>query len=341
VSLDPNSEISQTPEVLKEDQSQTAEFANPVVTPHPPKKPNWDRFIGIVSILLAFLLFALQANGVEINWQFSLIAYIAIAAGCIWACLRHAVPHLEKKGRYLCALGVFAVIAVIGSIGTFKQYHREHIVPPQPISQQSPAKSDVPVDTKPPVTVERQSEPRIVVVPVPSTLFPVVVKVHVDVTDTVMVENEGKAAIIDVVMEWGKFNFDKASVQQKRIVISEAGFPSRGYSQAAQIPSGKSIRVDLKKFLPFQGRFRDLSNMSEWPFPEIGLRVTFRDKQTGQKYACYKVFSSIEGLPEEWGDEVATSGTGKPEWFEDIYSEVIAGMKAHYDDGAIDFHCDR
>jgi len=340
--LDPVPEISQTPEALKEDQSPGTESVNSsVVTPSPPKKPNWDRFIGIVSVLLAFLLFALQANGVEMNWQVSLIAYIAIAAGCILSCLRHAVPHLGKKGRYLCALAVFVVVVIIGSIGTHKQYRREHAILTESTLQQPSLENKIPGTTKPQNSTERESEPKVIVVPVPSTLLPVVVKVHVDVTDTVIVTNEGKAAIVDVVTEWGKFTFDNAAAQQKQIVLLESNFPSRGYSEAAEISPGKSVHVDLTKLLPFEGRFKDLPNMSGWPFPEFGLRVTFRDKQTGQKYACYKVFSSFIGTPEEWGDEVATSKPGKQTWFEDIYPTVIGGMKAHYDDGASDLHCDR
>jgi len=94
--------------------------------------------------------------------------------------------------------------------------------------------------------------------------------------------------------------------------------------------------------LPIKGTFSDLKDMSEWPFPEIGLRITFRDAQTGQKHACYKVTSSISHMPEAWGDEVATSNPNDgPFWADEIYKKVIAAMKTHYDDGATDDRCDR
>src|SRR5580698_10550647 len=69
----------------------------------PPKKQNVDRFIGVFSILLAVLFFVLQANGIGMNWQSSLIGYSSVAVVGIWSCLRHAVPHLGRNRRYLWA----------------------------------------------------------------------------------------------------------------------------------------------------------------------------------------------------------------------------------------------
>jgi hypothetical protein len=90
------------------------------------KKPNVDRFIAIIGIAFGAILFILQANGVEMNWEFSLASYFVIAALCAWSCLRHAVPHLGKKGRRISAATIVAIVAIFGLIGTSKQYRREH-----------------------------------------------------------------------------------------------------------------------------------------------------------------------------------------------------------------------
>jgi hypothetical protein len=82
------------------------------------------------SILFAALLFILQANGIEMNWELSVGLYSVIAVGSVLSCLRHAVPHLGRTGRYVSALGVFVLVAILGLVGTVKQYRREH----QPIN---------------------------------------------------------------------------------------------------------------------------------------------------------------------------------------------------------------
>ena len=96
------------------DKTVTAVAPNAVSPPPPRKRPNWDRFIGIVGLLLGALLFVLQANGVEMNWGLSLALYALIAVGLVWSCLRHAVPHLGLRGRYIAALSVFALVAFLG-----------------------------------------------------------------------------------------------------------------------------------------------------------------------------------------------------------------------------------
>lgn len=88
--------------------------------------PNLDRFIGILGLSACLLVFALQSNGVEMNWEVSVASYTVIASVCVWSCLRHAVPHLGKIGKRLTALGVFGLVFILGGIGTYKQYRREH-----------------------------------------------------------------------------------------------------------------------------------------------------------------------------------------------------------------------
>jgi hypothetical protein len=64
--------------------------------PSPPRqKPDYGMFIGIVGVLLAVLIPILQMNGLEINWEWSAIAYAAIIIGAVWTFLTHAVPIVE------------------------------------------------------------------------------------------------------------------------------------------------------------------------------------------------------------------------------------------------------
>jgi hypothetical protein len=90
-------------------------------------KPGWERFLVIFGFILAILIPLLQANGVEVNWWASLIAYTLILAVCVWSFLWHAVPNREQK--QLRVFGTLIILLVIGSLGTFaafKQYERDH-----------------------------------------------------------------------------------------------------------------------------------------------------------------------------------------------------------------------
>jgi hypothetical protein len=60
------------------------------------------------------------------GWELSMLPYMALGAGCVWSCLRHADPHLGTIGRYISAAAVFALIAGAGSFGTINQYGRKH-----------------------------------------------------------------------------------------------------------------------------------------------------------------------------------------------------------------------
>jgi hypothetical protein len=90
------------------------------------KRSNWKRFIGIVSGLLAPLFFILQANGVAVNWWQSLALYILIGVVGVVAYLRHAVPDSGRVRQYASALLLLVLVALLGSIGTVKQYHADH-----------------------------------------------------------------------------------------------------------------------------------------------------------------------------------------------------------------------
>jgi hypothetical protein len=90
------------------------------------QRPNVDRFIALIGFFVAILFFVFQANGVEMNWVISLLIYAAVALGCAFSCLRHAVPHFTTSFRYATAVGMFICVAIFGFIGTRKQYRREH-----------------------------------------------------------------------------------------------------------------------------------------------------------------------------------------------------------------------
>jgi hypothetical protein len=176
-----------------------------------------------------------------------------------------------------------------------------------------------------------------------STLFPVLVKIHIAPSDTLTVVNEGKSGITDLELGWAKFSFSAEAAAQRKIVVSGAIYPSGAFPLAARIASKGTFQIDLEKLLPFDGQFLDVTPyMPGWPYAEFGLRITFRDEQTNLKYACYKVMSSIKHMPERWGDETSTTDTdGKADWRNDIYSEVLTRTRSHYsNDGGVDLQCD-
>jgi hypothetical protein len=100
-----------------------------------PEKPDGSLFVGIISIVLTVVVFTLQANGVDLKWQLSIVIYIVLACVCAWSFWKYAVPHKRGLIRYGGAFLFFSVIVVIGIYGTAKQYHREHsIIDAQSIS---------------------------------------------------------------------------------------------------------------------------------------------------------------------------------------------------------------
>jgi hypothetical protein len=91
------------------------------------EKPTWERFIGVLSLALAFLIPLIQVNIVDVNWWQSLVAYIVLLAICLWSFLWHAVPTPRRK--ILRYGGAFLILVVVGSMGAFatiKQYKRDH-----------------------------------------------------------------------------------------------------------------------------------------------------------------------------------------------------------------------
>jgi len=91
------------------------------------RKPGWERFGLVFGLVLAVLIPLLQANGVDVNWWESLIAYIVILLVCEWSLLWHAMPDRKRKARRTA--GTLTVLTIIGSLGTFatlKQYERDY-----------------------------------------------------------------------------------------------------------------------------------------------------------------------------------------------------------------------
>jgi hypothetical protein len=102
-------------------------------------QPKTDRFIGCLGLIGMVVVFALQANGVEMNWQTSTLVYAVSAISLVWSLLRHAIPHIGTVGKWISAVLALAVVAALGSIGTLKEYRREHA----PISQVLPSPQPV------------------------------------------------------------------------------------------------------------------------------------------------------------------------------------------------------
>jgi len=84
-------------------------------------------FLTILGLLVAVFFPLLQINGVDVNWQESLVFYIVIFAMCSWSFLRHAIPDRKRKGDRI--QGMLLILFVVGGLGTYainKQYTREH-----------------------------------------------------------------------------------------------------------------------------------------------------------------------------------------------------------------------
>jgi hypothetical protein len=178
--------------------------------------------------------------------------------------------------------------------------------------------------------------------PPSSTTFPVVVKVNLYPWRTLHIENKGKAAIANISVVFAEFTFNEDAYAQKNIVIETASFPSGEVSLEKLLNPGNKFDTDIKRFLFHRTTFEEyLKNQNVIP-SEYAARVTFRDSQTGKKYACYKVFSSVDGMPEEWGDMAGTGGGyNRVRWWLDIPKLITDAMMAHYQDGAIENQCER
>jgi hypothetical protein len=173
----------------------------------------------------------------------------------------------------------------------------------------------------------------------PPSQFPIVVGANIDWQQILHIENHGRSAITDIRMQWAVFNLDADSYLAKKLVIKNSSFTSNALPLASRIDAGKSMGFHLEKVIPYTGSFKDWNGSLP---SEIGLRITFRDSQTGTKYNCFKVFSSIRGLPEPWGDNVGVySGSPGPLWLNNLPNMIVTEMKDHLKDGSVDYECER
>jgi hypothetical protein len=94
--------------------------------PASPTKPDAGIFTGIFGLLLGVLIPILQMNGLEISWEWSLVAYVMIAVGFTWTYLTHLVPHCGKIIKIFGSLILVMVMGYFAWIGTHSQYLKEH-----------------------------------------------------------------------------------------------------------------------------------------------------------------------------------------------------------------------
>src|SRR5258708_26254551 len=90
------------------------------------KKRDRGAFLGVAGLAAAFLIPLLQANGVDVNWQVSILLYVAIIGICVWSLLKHAIPHLSKAKRLSSAIVLSSLVGILACYATVKQYQREH-----------------------------------------------------------------------------------------------------------------------------------------------------------------------------------------------------------------------
>jgi hypothetical protein len=102
-------------------------MSDPVKPEEARAKADFGLFLGVIGLVVAFLIPLLQANGVDVNWQVSIFAYLLILAVCVWSFLRHAVPDRgRKKTRVTGSTLLILLIGALGVYATRKQYAREH-----------------------------------------------------------------------------------------------------------------------------------------------------------------------------------------------------------------------
>jgi hypothetical protein len=94
-------------------------------------KPDFGMFIGIIGIVLAVLFPLLQNDGIDVNWEWSGIAYAGIIVGSVWTYLVHAVPHYGKIVRYVGSILILIILGKLAVLGVCSQYSIQH---PKPAS---------------------------------------------------------------------------------------------------------------------------------------------------------------------------------------------------------------
>ena len=91
------------------------------------KKPDLGFFLGIGSLVAAIFIPILQANGVDMNWQCSLLSYLVLTTVCVWSLVRHAIPHCGRTIRIVAAIMLAVAMIALGTYATVKQYKRDHL----------------------------------------------------------------------------------------------------------------------------------------------------------------------------------------------------------------------
>ena len=89
------------------------------------RKPDLGLFVGIVGVIGCIFIPILQANGVDMNWQWSIAAYVVLISVCVWSLLAHAIPHKGKSSRWLATSFLVIALGGIGSFAVMKQLERE------------------------------------------------------------------------------------------------------------------------------------------------------------------------------------------------------------------------
>jgi hypothetical protein len=95
-------------------------------SPDTTSKPDYGLFVGIFFGVVGIVFFALQADGVDMSWQFSVFVYLACAVALAWTTLRHAVPSQKRTTKYGLMAAMFLTVTLLGAIGTTKEYRKEH-----------------------------------------------------------------------------------------------------------------------------------------------------------------------------------------------------------------------
>jgi hypothetical protein len=98
----------------------------PSHSPIPTTEPDYGLYVGLLFGFVSVFFFALQSNGVEVNWLWSGAIYIGCTGGVVWTTLKHALPGQSRAKRYSMAALLVVVCTGLGIIGTTKQYHKDH-----------------------------------------------------------------------------------------------------------------------------------------------------------------------------------------------------------------------
>jgi hypothetical protein len=93
------------------------------------RKPDYGLFVGILFGIATVFIFALQNNGFEVNWKWSILIYLVCSFFAGLTTLRHALPGRKPLVKYSATITLVLLCLTLGSIGTTKQYQKEHASP--------------------------------------------------------------------------------------------------------------------------------------------------------------------------------------------------------------------